>query len=127
MLDLVGSEARVEQAGAAARLLVRQRPVAGLVRRQRQRDTAETGLPRIDRVWPDLDRDMAGIMDARDERVQFRERLDGLVLAAVDRELPQSLFARGGERDRRALRARGLVLLGRRCIALAHWHLRRRA
>ncbi len=127
MLDLVGREAGVEQARTTAGLLVRQRHIAGIVRRQRQRDAAEIGLHRIDRVCPDLDRDMAGIMDARDKGVELLERLDRLVFAPVDRKLAQRLFARGGERDRRALRARGLVLLARRCVALARPGLRRGA
>ncbi len=60
-LDLVRREAGVEQAGAVAGLLVGERDIAGIVRRERQRDAADLGLHRIDRVRLGLDGEMAGI------------------------------------------------------------------
>ena len=74
-LDLVRREAGGEQAGAVAGLLVGERDVAGVVGRQRQRDAADLRLHRIDRVGLGVDREMAGIVGARDPGLEFDRAL----------------------------------------------------
>ena len=78
--------------------LVGERDIAGVVRRERQRDAAHLGLHRIDRIRLGLDGEMAGIVHPRDPGVELGERADGEVLAAVDRRLARGFGARGGER-----------------------------
>ncbi len=110
-LDLVRREAGVEQPGAAAGLLVGERDIAGVVRRQRQRDAAEVGLHRIVDAGHGLEHEVAGIMGARNPCLELVEAADRLVLAAIDRELSRGFRARLRQRNWRSLEARGLLLL----------------
>ena len=110
-LDLVRCEAGVEQAGAAAGLLVAERDIAGIVRRQRQRDTGHFGLHRIDRIGHRLDREMPDIMRPGEPRLKLIEAADGFVLLAIERNFADRFLAGGGKRDRRALEARRLARL----------------
>ena len=109
-LDLVRREAGIEQAGAAAGLLVAERNVAGIVRRQRQRNARDLRLHRIDRIRLGLDGEMADIVHPRDPGLERIEAADGLVFLAIDRNFARGFGARGGKRDRGALEAGGFVL-----------------
>ena len=112
-LDLVRREACVEQARAVAGLAVRERHVAGVIRRQRQRDAADIGLHRIAGVRLGVDREATGVPGARDPGVEFCGVADGLVLRAIDRQFFRGFLACRSKRDRRSLGARGLVLFVR--------------
>src|ERR1700722_20771348 len=61
---------------------------------------------------------MAGIAYARDPGVEVVEIAHGPVFAAIDRDFPRRLRARGGKRDRGALEAAGLVLPVAGCAAV---------
>ena len=108
--DLVRREPGCEQPGAIAVLPVAERDIAGIVGGERERNAADLGLHRIDRVRLGLDRDMALIMHPRDQGIECVEAADGLVFVAIDRKLARGLGARSGERSRRALEACGPVL-----------------
>jgi hypothetical protein len=110
-LDLVRRQSCVEQTGAAAGLLVAERNVAGIARRQRQRHARHLSLHRIDRIRHRLDREVPDIMHPYEPRLELIEAADGLVFLAVERNLPDCLRPRGGERDRVALETEGFVFL----------------
>ena len=61
------------------RLAVAERHVAGLARRDREREAAQLGLHRIERRRLGVDRDHAGLARARDPGVEPVERAHGLV------------------------------------------------
>ncbi|MBA7476207.1 hypothetical protein ES707_11589 [subsurface metagenome] len=109
-LDLVRRQPCVEQPGAATGLLVAERHVCGIVRRDRQREAGNLRLHRIDRIRHRIDDEMPGVRGAREPRLERIEVAQRRVLLAVDRNLLDSVRAGFGERDRRALWACGLVL-----------------
>src|SRR6202035_4896579 len=110
--------AGIEQAGAAAGLLVDERDIASIVRRQRQRDARYFRPHRIDRVGHRLDRDMAVTVNPREPGLELIEAADGLILLAMDRVLADGLLARGGERSWRTFGAGALLLPLTRRLAL---------
>ena len=113
--DLVGFEAGVEQAFAAAVLLVAERHIAGFVRRDGEREAAEAGLHRIEAGGLGVDGDHAEVVGARDPGFQTIERTHALVFRAVDLLLARGLRARGGERDRGEAPLASLLAAGVAC------------
>src|SRR4029077_10343150 len=92
----------LEQAAAAvAALTVRQRHIAGLVRRQRQREAAQGGLHRIETVGLGVDGDGAEIAGARDPGFEPVEAAHGLVFSAVEFLAARKVEPRRGEYLRR--------------------------
>src|SRR6516165_10122400 len=103
MLELAGRKAGIEQAGAAACLLVRDRDIAGLAWTERQRNAANVGLHRVFRARLGLDRKVSHTVHAREKAVELIESRDGLIPAPIDRKLLRRLLARCGQRNGRAL------------------------
>ena len=64
-LDLVRRKSRIEQPRAAAGLLVAERHIGGIVRRQRQREAGNLRPHRIDGIRHRVDHEMAGVRHAR--------------------------------------------------------------
>ena len=95
---------------AAAGLLVAERDITGIVRRQRQRDPRYLGLHRVDRVGHRLDGEMADIVHPTEPCLECIQAADGLVFTAIERELSYRFRARNGERYRRAFEALGLAV-----------------
>ena len=103
--DLAGQQAAaVEQAGLAGAMA--DRDVAGLARRDGERDADELGLQRIERSRLGVEGDDARLEGAGDPRLQRRGVADGLVGGDVDRRGARFRRALGGERPRRARRRR---------------------
>ncbi len=98
-LDLIGCEACVEQAIAAAVLFVCKRHVKGFVGRQRERETAQGRLHRVEAGGLGVDRDHAQLMRSRDPFLQAGKRAHAFVFAAIDFLRARGFRARGGERD----------------------------
>src|ERR1700730_17849572 len=97
--------------GAIARLFVAERDIAGVVGRERERNAADLGPHRIDRIGLGLDREMTGLARACDAGRELFEIADGVILAAIDRRFTRSFRAGGGERNGCALEACGFVFL----------------
>ena len=100
--DLIGRDLALEQAAAAvAALAVRQRHVAGLVRRQRQRKAAQLRLHRIEAGGLGVDRDKTLVAGALDPGLEPVEAAHGFVFGAVEFLAVRDVEPRGGERLRR--------------------------
>jgi len=98
-LDLIGCETCVEQAIAAAVLFVCKRHIKSFVGRQRERETAQGRLHRVEAGGLGVDRDHAQLMRSRDPFLQAGKRAHAFVFAAIDFLLARGFRARGGERD----------------------------
>ena len=84
--NLVRLDTGIEQAFAAAILLVRERDITGFVRRHRQREAAQCRLHRIERIGLGIDCDMAVLDRAHDPGFQPRKIAHDFVFGAVERE-----------------------------------------
>src|ERR1019366_6950070 len=87
----------VEQAIAAAVLFVCKRHVKGFVGRERERETAQSRLHRVEAGGLSVDRDHAQLMRSRDPFLQAGKRAHAFVFAAIDFLLARGFRARGGE------------------------------
>ena len=105
--DLSLREPAAEQPVAVARLAVRERHVARLVRRERQRDAAQRRLHRVFADRLGIERDHAGVVGARDPRLEALEVEHDLVGRAVDLHLAR-LFQPRGRKRLRCDRDRGI-------------------
>ena len=107
--DLIGRDLALEQAAAAvAALAVRQRHVAGLVRRQRQREAAQRRLHRIEARGLGVDGDKTLVAGALDPGFEPVEAAHGFVFGAVEFLRVRDVEPRRGERLRREFAVRGL-------------------
>src|SRR5262249_30568375 len=118
LLDLAGRNVAGEQAAVAAvtALAVRERHVAGLVRRERKRETAQRGLHRIDGRGLNIDRDSAELARARNPGVEPLQAAHDFVTRAVDLGVARRSHARGGTRLRREF-GFGILPPARRALA----------
>ena len=83
--DLIGGDLALEQAASAvAALTMRQRHVAGLVRRDREGEAAKLRLHRIEAVGFDIEREKTEVARPFDPRPQPFETAHGFIFRAVE-------------------------------------------
>ncbi len=97
--QLVGREIAAEQAAglALAALAMAERHIAGLVRRDRERETAQLGPHRIGADGRGIDGEKAELPRARNPDFELLDAAHGLVFGAVEFGAARGLDARGRE------------------------------
>ncbi len=105
LLDLPGRNVAGKQAAVAAvaAFAVGERNVASLVGRERQRETAQRRLHRVDTRGDGIDRDNPQLARARNPGVEPFGTAHDLVAGAIDLRVARRCHARGGARLRREL------------------------